>query len=116
MLIQVVKSKIHRVTITEANIDYVGSITIDERLMVASNMLENEMVQVVNINNGERFFTYAIRGGENTGVIALNGAAARKGMIGDIIIIMSFALIDFEEGKNFKPAIVFPDRENRIGI
>jgi aspartate 1-decarboxylase len=109
MYIEILKSKIHRVTVTEANLNYVGSITIDEELIEAANLLENEKVQVVNINNGERLETYVIRGERGTGVICLNGPAARKACIGDIVIIMSYAMMDFEEARHFKPAIVLPD-------
>jgi aspartate 1-decarboxylase len=109
MFIEVVKSKIHKVTITDANLQYVGSITIDEDLMDAANIIENEKVQVVNINNGERLDTYVIKGKRGTGEICLNGPAARKGAVGDIIIIISYASIDFEEAKSFKPTLVFPD-------
>ena len=109
MQIEVLKSKIHRVTVTEANLNYVGSITIDADLMESANLIEFEKVSVVNINNGERFDTYVIKGGRGTGVICLNGAAARKVAVGDLVIIMSFALMDFEEAKTFKPKAVFPD-------
>jgi aspartate 1-decarboxylase len=109
MFIEVVKSKIHRVTVTEANLNYIGSITIDEDLMDAANLIENEKVQIVNNNNGERFETYIIKGERGTGVICLNGAAARKVQPGDVVIIMSYALMDFEEAKTFSPAVVFPD-------
>jgi len=109
MLIEVVKSKIHRVSITGANLNYIGSITIDEDLMDASNLIENEKVQVLNLNNGERLETYIIKGKRGSGEITLNGAAARKVVIGDIIIILSFALLGFEEAKSFKPTIIFPD-------
>lgn len=109
MMIQVVKSKLHRVTVTEANLNYIGSITIDEDLMDAANLIEGERVQIVNNNNGERFETYVIKGLRGSGMVCLNGAAARKVQPGDIIIIMSYALMDFEEAKRFKPAIVFPD-------
>jgi len=109
MFIEVVKSKIHQVSITEANLHYVGSITIDEDLMVASNIIENEKVSIVNINNGERLETYVIKGDRGTGQICLNGPAARKCAVGDVIIIMSYAMMDFEEAKSFKPAIIFPD-------
>lgn len=109
MYIEVLKSKIHRVTVTEANLNYMGSITIDEDLMDASNILENEKVQVVDINNGERLDTYVIRGGRGTGVICMNGPAARKVNVGDVVIIMSYAMMDFEEARNFKPVIVLPD-------
>ncbi len=109
MLIEVVKSKLHRVSVTEANLNYIGSITIDEDLMEAANLIAGEKVQVVNNNNGERLETYVITGERGSGKICLNGAAARKVQPGDIIIIMSYALMDFEEAKTFKPAIVFPD-------
>ncbi|MDR0431077.1 MAG: aspartate 1-decarboxylase [Tannerellaceae bacterium] len=109
MLIEIVKSKIHRVTVTEANLNYIGSITIDEDLLDAANIIPNEKVAIVNNNNGERFETYVIKGERGSGVICLNGAAARKVQPGDVIIVMSFALMDFEEAKLFKPAIVFPD-------
>jgi len=109
MYIQVLKSKIHRVTVTEANLHYIGSITIDENLMDAGNLIENEKVQIVNINNGERLDTYVIRGERGTGVICLNGPAARRTSVGDIIIIMSYASMEFEEAKKFRPVILFPD-------
>lgn len=114
MQIEVLKSKIHRATVTEADIHYIGSITIDEDLMDAANIIENEKVQVVNINNGERFETYVIKGKRGSGIICLNGAAARKAVVGDTLIIISFALMDFEEAKKNKPFIVFPDLNNRI--
>lgn len=109
MNIEVVKSKIHKVTVTEANLQYVGSITIDEDLMEASNIIENEKVQVVNINNGERLETYVIKGERGSGEICLNGPAARKATVGDVIIIISYASLDFEEAKNFNPVLIFPD-------
>jgi aspartate 1-decarboxylase len=109
MIIEVVKSKIHKVTITEANLYYVGSITIDEDLMEAANLIENEKVQVVNLNNGERLETYVIKGERGSGIICLNGPAARKGIVGDIVIVISYASMDFEEAKKFKPWIIFPD-------
>ncbi len=108
-MIEIVKSKIHRVTVTEADLQYVGSISIDEDLMEASNLIEGEKVQVLDINNGERLETYVIKGERNTGQICINGPAARKIAVGDIIIIMSYALMDFEEAKTFKPNIIFPD-------
>jgi aspartate 1-decarboxylase len=111
MFIHVVKSKIHQVKVTEANLHYVGSITIDEDLMDASDILENEKVQIVNINNGERLETYVIKGKKGTGEICLNGPAARKVAVGDIIIIISYAMLDKEEAKNFKPTIIFPNPE-----
>ena len=109
MYIEVVKSKIHRVTVTEANLNYIGSITIDGALMEAANLIQNEKVSIVNNNNGERFETYVIKGEPDSGVICLNGAAARKVQPGDVVIIMSYALMDFEEAKTFKPAVIFPD-------
>ena len=109
MFIEVVKSKIHRVTVTEANLNYIGSITVDEDLLDAANLIANEKVAIVNNNNGERFETYIIKGERGAGVVCLNGAAARKAQPGDIIIIMSYALMDFEEAKTFKPSVVFPD-------
>lgn len=115
MFVEIVKSKIHRVTVTEANLNYIGSITIDEALMEAANIIPNEKVAIVNNNNGERFETYVIKGERGSGVICLNGAAARKVQPGDIIIIIAYAMMDFEEAKNFKPAIVFPDtKTNKI--
>lgn len=109
MIIEVVKSKLHRVTVTEANLNYIGSITIDEDLMDAANIIEGEKVQIVNNNNGERIETYVIKGKRGSGSICLNGAAARKVQPGDIVIIMSYAQMDFEEAKSFKPWVVFPD-------
>jgi len=114
MQIEILKSKIHRVHVTQADINYIGSITIDEELMIAANLIENEKVQVVNVSNGERLETYVIKGEKGSGVICLNGAAARKAVIGDIVIIISFAQMDFEKAKTFKPHIVFPDKNNRI--
>jgi aspartate 1-decarboxylase len=108
MQIEVLKSKIHRAIITEANINYIGSITIDEDLMDAVNLIENERVHIYNINNGERFDTYVIKGEKNSGVIGINGAAARKVAVGDLIIIVSYATMDFEEAKKFTPGILFP--------
>ncbi|MGB0837539.1 MAG: aspartate 1-decarboxylase [Flavobacteriaceae bacterium] len=112
MQIQVVKSKIHRVKVTGADLEYIGSITIDEDLMDASNIIEGEKVQIVNINNGERLETYAIPGPRRSGEITLNGPAARKVAKGDIVIIISYALLDFEKAKEFKPTLVFPDETN----
>jgi aspartate 1-decarboxylase len=109
MLVHIVKSKIHRVTVTEANLNYIGSITIDEDLMDAANVIANEKVSIVNNNNGERFETYVIPGKRGSGVICLNGAAARKAQPGDIIIIMAYAMMEMEEARKFKPAIIFPD-------
>jgi aspartate 1-decarboxylase len=114
MRIEVLKSKIHRVKITQAELHYVGSITIDEALMEAANIIEGEKVQVVNLNNGERLETYAIRGERNTGTVCLNGPAARKAQVGDVVIIISYASIEFEEAKKFKPWIIFPNPDNRI--
>lgn len=109
MLIEVMKSKIHCARVTEANLNYMGSITIDEDLMDAANLIAGEKVSIVNNNNGERFETYIIKGERGSGCICLNGAAARKVQVGDIVIIMSYALMDFEEAKSFKPSVVFPD-------
>jgi aspartate 1-decarboxylase len=112
MQIEVVKSKIHRVKVTGADLNYIGSITIDETLLEASNIIEGEKVSIVNVNNGERFDTYAIKGSKNSGEITLNGPAARKVHKGDIIIIMSYALMEFEEAKTFKPWLVFPNEKD----
>lgn len=114
MQIQVVKSKIHRVKITEADLNYVGSITIDEAIMEAANIIENEKVQVVNINNGERLETYVIKGKRNSGTICLNGPAARRAAVGDLVIIISYAGMSFEEAKTFKPWLVFPDSTTNL--
>lgn len=114
MMIQVLKSKIHGARITVTELNYIGSITIDQTLMEACNLIENEKVLVVNNNNGERFETYVITGKKDSGVIGLNGAAARKGQVGDTLIIISFAQMDFEEAKNFKPWTVFPNDKNKI--
>jgi len=114
MLIEVLKSKVHRAVITEANLNYVGSLTLDEDLMDASNLIENEKIQVVNVNNGERIETYVIKGKRGSGVVCLNGPAARKGAEGDVVIIISYATIDFEEAKTFKPWIVFPKDGNKL--
>ena len=115
MNIEIVKSKIHKVRVTEANLQYVGSITIDEDLMKAANIIEHEKVQVVNINNGERFETYVIKGEAGSGVICLNGPAARKVAVDDIVIIISYVTMDFEEAKTFKPSFIFPDTHtNRL--
>ncbi len=111
MLIEVIKSKIHRATITQADLNYIGSITVDEDLMDAANLIENEKVQIVNINNGERLETYVIKGERGSGTICLNGPAARKVAVGDVVIIISYALMDFEKAKAFKPWLVFPDTE-----
>lgn len=109
MMIEVLKSKLHRVRVTQANLNYVGSITIDEDLMDAANMIEGEKVQILDINNGERFETYIIKGERGSGCICLNGAAARKVAVDDLVIIVSYALLDFDEAKTFKPWVVFPD-------
>ncbi len=109
MRIDVVKSKLHNVTVTEANLNYVGSITIDQDLMDAANIIENEKVQVVNNNNGERLETYVIKGERGSGVIGLNGAAARKVAVGDVVIIIAYGSLELEEAKKFKPTFVFPD-------
>lgn len=114
MQIEVLKSKLHRVRVTEANLEYIGSITIDEDLMDAANIVAGEHVYIVDNNNGERFETYAIAGKRGSGMICLNGAAARKVLPGDIIIIMTYALMTPEEARSFKPAIVFPDSETNL--
>lgn len=108
MQIQVLKSKVHRAVITEADLNYVGSLTLDEDLMDAANMIEGEKIQIVNVNNGERIETYLIKGKRGSGTVCLNGPAARRGAVGDVIIIISYALMDFEEAKKFQPWIVFP--------
>ena len=114
MTISVLKSKVHRAVITEANLHYVGSLTLDEDLMDAANFIENEKVTVVNVNNGERLDTYLIRGKRCSGVCCLNGPAARKGMTGDVVVIISYCALPFEEAKTFKPWIVFPKEGNRL--
>lgn len=114
MRIDVLKSKIHRAKVTQAELHYVGSITIDEALMDSANLIEGEKVQVVNINNGERLETYVIKGARNSGVICLNGPAARKAQVGDLVIIISYASMEFEEAKKFKPSIIFPDPDNQL--
>lgn len=114
MQIEVLKSKIHRARVTQAELNYVGSITIDEDLMDAANLIANEKVQVVNNNNGARFETYVIKGERGSGVICLNGAAARLVQVGDIVIIFSYAQMDFEEAKTFKPSVVFPTEGNKL--
>ena len=114
MQIEVLKSKLHCVKVTEANLNYMGSITIDEDLMDAANMIAGEKVQIVDNNNGERLETYIIKGERGTGCICLNGAAARKAQVGDTVIIISYALMDFEEAKTFKPTVVFPKEGNRV--
>lgn len=114
MMIQRFKSKIHRATITEANLNYVGSITIDEALMEGANLIEGERVQVVNNNNGERLETYVIKGERGSGVVCLNGAAARRAQVGDTVIIIAYAWMSEEEARKFEPAVVFPDEKNLI--
>ncbi|RDC65872.1 aspartate 1-decarboxylase [Adhaeribacter pallidiroseus] len=114
MLIEVLKSKIHRVKVTQAELHYVGSITIDEDLIDAANLVENEKVQIVNINNGERFETYVIKGERGSGVVCLNGPAARKVQVGDIVIVISYCQIDFLEAKSHQPTLIFPDQNNRL--
>lgn len=114
MQVHVVKSKIHRVKVTGADLNYIGSITIDEDLMDAANIIEGEKVQIVNNNNGERLETYVIPGPRNTGEITLNGAAARKVAKGDVLILIAYAIMDFEEAKKFKPSLVFPNEETNL--
>ncbi len=114
MIIEILKSKVHRAVITEANLNYVGSLTLDEDLMDAANLIENEKITVVNANNGERLETYLIKGGRGSGVVCLNGPAARKGTVGDVVIIISYAQMDFEEAKSFKPSVVFPKKGNKL--
>jgi aspartate 1-decarboxylase len=114
MEIEVLKSKVHRLQITEANLNYVGSLTLDEDLMDAANMIENEKVQVVNVNNGSRIETYLIKGKRGSGVCCLNGPAARQGAVGDVVIVISYATLPFEAAKTFKPWIVFPKDGNRL--
>lgn len=114
MQIELLKSKIHRAVVTEANLNYVGSITIDEELMEAANMIEYEKVQVVNVNNGERLETYIIKGKRNSGVICMNGPAARLCAVGDVVIIISYATMDFEEAKKYTPLAVFPKEGNKL--
>jgi aspartate 1-decarboxylase len=114
MQIEILKSKIHRAVITEANLNYVGSLTLDEDLMDAGNFIENEKVQIVNVNNGSRIETYLIKGKRKSGVCCLNGPAARQGAVGDVVIIISYASMDFEEAKSFKPSLVFPKDGNKL--
>ncbi len=114
MQIEILKSKIHHAVITEANLHYVGSLTLDENLMDAANMVEYEKIQIVNMNNGERIETYLIKGERNSGVCCLNGPAARKGEVGDIVIVLSYCSIDSESGRNWKPVIVFPTKGNQL--
>lgn len=112
MYVEVLKSKLHRVKVTEANLNYIGSITIDEDLMDAANLIAGEKVQIMDNDNGERFETYVIKGERGSGCICLNGAAARKVLVGDTIIVVSYALMDFEEAKDFKPSVVFPENNH----
>ena len=114
MQIQILKSKIHRVKITQAELHYVGSVTIDEDLMEAAQIIENEKVQIVNINNGERLDTYVIKGKRGSGEVCLNGPAARKAQVGDIVIIISYASMDIEQAKAYKPVLIFPDDHNQL--
>lgn len=114
MMIEVLKSKLHCATVTEANLNYMGSITIDEDLMDAANLIAGEKVQIVNNNNGERFETYIIKGKRGSGCICLNGAAARKVQVGDVVIIIAYALMDFEEAKKYSPIVVFPKEGNKL--
>lgn len=116
MKIEVLKSKIHRVKVTQAELNYVGSITIDEDLLEASNIIQNEKVQIVNVNNGERFETYAIKGPRGSGVICLNGPAARKVQVGDVVLVIAYASMDFEEAKTYNPTIIFPNENNQLPV
>lgn len=114
MTISILKSKVHRAVITEANLNYVGSLTLDEDLMDAANMIEHEQIQIVNVNNGERLVTYLIKGPRGSGICCLNGPAARKGMVNDVVVIISYCSLDFEEAKKFKPWVVFPGEGNKL--
>jgi len=114
MQIQVLKSKIHRVRVTQADLNYIGSVTIDQNLMDAANLIEHEKVQIVNLNNGERLETYVIKGRRGSGTICLNGPAARKVEVDDVVIIISYALMDYEEAKKFKPFVIFPTEKNKL--
>lgn len=114
MFIHVLKSKIHRVKITQAELHYVGSITIDEDLMDAASLIEGEKVQIVNVNNGERLETYVIKGERGSGMICMNGPAARKVQVGDVIIIISYAMMSQDEARAYKPAVIFPDDSNQL--
>ena len=116
MIIEVLKSKIHRAKITQAELNYVGSITIDEDLIEAANIIPNEKVQIVNNNNGARFETYVIKGERGSGTVCLNGATARLAQVGDIVIIMSYAYMEMDEARNYKPILVFPDADNKLII
>lgn len=114
MQIEILKSKVHRVVITEANLNYVGSLTLDENLMDAANMIEYEKIQVVNVNNGSRIETYLIKGERGSGICCLNGPAARQGAVGDVVIVISYACMDFEAAKKFSPTVIFPKEGNRL--
>src|SRR5580693_1709682 len=114
MIIEILKSKVHRIAITEANLNYVGSLTLDEDIMDAAGMIENEKVQIVNVNNGSRIETYLITGKRGSGTCCLNGPAARKGAVGDVVIVISYAQMEFEEARRFKPAVVFPREGNKL--
>lgn len=114
MMIEILKSKIHRAVVTEANLQYIGSLTIDEDLMDAADLVEYEKISVVNVNNGERLDTYVIKGERGSGVMCLNGPAARKGVVGDVIIVLSYATMDKDEAKSFKPTVVFPKEGNKL--
>src|SRR3954452_5367412 len=114
MQIEVLKSKIHRAVITEANLQYVGSLTLDEDLMDAANMIEGEKITIVNVNNGERMETYIIKGKRGSGAVCLNGPAPRRGEVGDVVVIISYATLDFDEAKKFRPVIVFPKEGNKL--
>ncbi|MGB3780514.1 MAG: aspartate 1-decarboxylase [Tunicatimonas sp.] len=114
MNVEIFKSKIHRVRVTQAELHYVGSITIDEELIEAANLLPNEKVQIVNVNNGERLETYVIKGERGSGMVCLNGPAARRVQVGDVVIIISYATMDWEEAKTFEPTVIFPDENNRL--
>ena len=114
MQIGILKSKIHKATLTQVELHYVGSITIDETLMKAANLIENEQVHVLNVNNGERLETYVIKGEKDSGIICLNGPAARKAQVGDLVIVVSYASMDFEEAKTFSPTVIFPDVNNKV--
>ncbi|HRY31439.1 MAG TPA: aspartate 1-decarboxylase [Bacteroidales bacterium] len=114
MMIEILKSKIHRATLTDANLHYVGSLGLDEDLMDAANLVENEKIHVLNINNGERLETYVIKAPRGSGIVSLNGAAARKAAVGDLVIIVSYGLVDVKDARNYKPVIVLPDRQNKL--
>lgn len=114
MMLDILKSKIHRATITDANLHYIGSLGLDEDLMDAARLIENEKVHVLNVNNGERLVTYVIKAPRGSGIVSLNGAAARKAAVGDLVIIAAYALMDADEAKNFKPAVILPDKQNKL--